>query len=354
MNTEFPRVKHKVIDSHLHFYDWKDENGEYFFHAFEEYRNRMGLAGLNLAALPSGYGTDVTSNLMCAVYKLINENTFAHAGLLYNEYPMGEKLPSEMTFDVQLDELERIGFDGVKMIEGKPTMHRTIGKNLLNADHDTFFTEAEKRGTHIIFHVNDPKEFWTQPGLDYYGDSTYATNEELYRQAYAILEKHPNLCVTFAHFFFKSEKPQELAELFEKYPNVCVDLTPGWEMYLSFYENKEYFKEFFTKYSKRILLGTDAYFPRPTECSMWLVDRVYRFLSSSDVVKAVADRYESGLCIPDDAINDITYKNFERRVGEAPKKINKDALIKYYEKYKHLMIQRDIELVEEVFAKFVY
>ena len=134
---------------------------------------------------------------------------------------------------------------------------------------------------------------------------------------------------------------------------MCVDLTPGWEMYLSFYENKEYFKDFFTKYSKRIVLGTDAYFPRPTECSMWLVDRVYRFISSPDVVKAVADRYESGLCIPDDAINDITYKNFERRVGTEPKQINIQALKDYYAKYKHLMIQKDIELVDYVISKYL-
>ena len=141
--------------------------------------------------------------------------------------------------------------------------------------------------------------------------------------------------------------------MFQKYPNMCVDLTPGWEMYLSFYENKDYFRDFFTRHSKRILLGTDAYFPRPTDCSKWLVDRVYRFLSSPDVVKAVADRYESGLCIPDSAIEDIVHGNFERRVGEAPREINKEALVAYYEKYKHLMIERDIKYVDEVFARFL-
>ena len=353
MNNEFPKVKHKVIDSHMHFYDWKDEKGEDFFHCFEEYRNEMGLAGLNLCALPSGYGSDVTSNLMCAIYKLINKETYAHAGLLYDKYPMGDSLPDGMDFITQLNELTQIGFDGIKLIEGKPTIHRTIGKNLLNNLHDEFFSEAEKRGTHLVFHVNDPKEFWTAEGADYYGDSSFASHEELYRQAYKILEKHPNLKVTFAHFFFKSEHPEDLVELFEKYPNLCVDLTPGWEMYLSFYEKKSFFKEFFTKYSKRIILGTDAYFPRSTESCMWLMDRVYRFLSSPDVIKAVADRYESGLCIPDCAIDDITHGNFERRVGSAPKEINREALRAYYEKYKHLMIEKDIKYVDEVFSKFL-
>ena len=125
------------------------------------------------------------------------------------------------------------------------------------------------------------------------------------------------------------------------------------EMYLSFYERKEFFKEFFTKYSKRIVLGTDAYFPRPTECSKWLVDRVYRFISSPDVVKAVADRYESGLCICNDAIEDITYKNFERRVGAEPKEINKEALKAYYKKYRHLMCEKDVKFIDDVFEKYV-
>lgn len=353
MNKEFPKVKHKVIDSHVHIYNWYKEDGEYFFHCFEDYKREMGLSAINICALPSGYGSDVTSNLMCAIYKLINPGTFAHAGLLYDRYPMGDSLPNGMDFVTQLDELEAIGFDGIKMIEGKPTIHRRIGKNLLNSEHDKFFAEAEKRGTHIVFHINDPKEFWTTEGLDYYGDESFASHEELYRQAYAIFEKHPNLCATLAHFFFKGDKPQDLIDLFERCPNVCVDLTPGWEMYISFYDNKEYFKDFFTKYSKRILFGTDSDFPSKTESGMWRADRVYRFLSSDDVVKGVADRYESGMCIPNEAIEDITYRNFERRVGSTPKPINKDALKAYYAKYKHLMTEKDIAFTDEVFAKFI-
>ena len=356
MDKEFPRVKHKVIDSHLHFYDWegwKDENGVDFFHGFEKYREEMGLSGINICALPSGHGRDVTSNIMCAVYKLLNKETFAEAGLLYGEYPLGEKALDGMDFVTQLNELEEIGFDGIKMLEGKPTLHRDVGKNLLHPEYKKFFKEAEKRGTHITFHINDPKEFWTTEGLDYYGNDSFASYEEIYRQAYEIFENYPNLTVTLAHFFFMSQNPEELARLFEKYPNMCVDITPGWEMYLSFYEKKEYFKEFFEKYSKRIILGTDAFFPRPTECNMWLVDRVYRFLASPDVIKAVADRYEGGMCISDSAIEDITYKNFERRVGTEPKPINKEALLKYYQKYKHLMHKDDIAYTDEVLKKIL-
>lgn len=361
MSNEYPRVKDKVIDGHLHIEAWTNKEGEEFIHCFEEYREKMGLHSLCLAALPSGYGADVSSNIMCAMYKLLNKNTYANGGLLYDQYPMGEKLPEGMDFVTQLNELEEIGFDGVKMLEGKPTLHKKIGKNLLNDEYDKFFAEAEKRGTHILFHVNDPAEFWdkdkvSQDTIDhgwFYGDGTFATHEELYRQAYTILERHPLLCVTFAHFFFKSEKPQDLVELFEKYPNMCIDLTPGWEMYISFYDNKEYYKDFFEKYSDRILLGTDSSFPWYTENFMWLLDRVYRYVSCDDVVKAFDDRYESGLNLSKNAINNIVCKNFERRSGERPKEINKEALRAYFEKYKHLMVEKDIERVEALFAKYL-
>ena len=79
----------------------------------------------------------------------------------------------------------------------------------------------------------------------FYGDGTYASNEEVYRQINRVLEKHPNLCVNFAHFFFYSCYPEKLEEIFNRYPNVGVDLTPGGEMYFGFDDNREYYLKFF-------------------------------------------------------------------------------------------------------------
>ena len=142
MNSEFPKVKHKVIDGHLHFYGWKDENGVEFLHCFEEYRQNMGLAGINLCSLPAGTPWNVTSNLMCAVYKLLNENTFAHGGLVYDQYPMGKSMPEGMDFVTQLNELEEIGFDDrsearkmiEKFVDEKPEAVATLLRNWLNED----------------------------------------------------------------------------------------------------------------------------------------------------------------------------------------------------------------------------
>lgn len=350
-----------VIDSHLHIYAWYNKYGEYFLGSLEKYRNEMGLKAINIAALPSGE-SNVCNNIMCAFYKLAYENTFAHGGLTYHTYPVPNKMPEGMDFVTQYKELMEIGFDGIKMLEGKPSLHKMIGHDLSDDLYDPFFAELEKNQTHLIFHVNDPEEYWDLNNPDvvrlrelgwFYGDGDYASNEEVYRQCYAILEKHPNLCVNFAHFFFYSNFPEKLEALFERFPNVGVDITPGGEMYHQGFDNRfEYYRDFFIKYSERIQLGTDVA-PGKFEEQEWLLDRVYRYMATDDKFKGFADKLHTGFKLPKEAKENILYKNFVRTVSENPKPINKDALMRYIEKYRPLMSEKDIAETDKLIAQFI-
>ncbi|MBE6675046.1 MAG: hypothetical protein E7596_08075 [Ruminococcaceae bacterium] len=249
----------------------------------------------------------------------------------------------------------------MKMLEGKPSLHKLVGRDLSCDLFDPYFAELEKDGTHLIFHVNDPEEFWdrskvSQDLIDrgwFYGDGDYASNEEVYRQIERVLEKHPNLCVNFAHFFFYSKRPEKLIELFEKYPNMGIDLTPGGEMYDAFDAHHDYFKNFFIKYSKRIQFGTDSTFPYGTEGYSWLADRVYRYLTTEDEFMGFNDRINKGMKLPADTVENIIYKNFERTVGKAPREINKAALMAYIEKYRHLMNEDENRRVDELIKKYI-
>ena len=347
------KLKEKVIDGHLHIEGIYNAKGEHFLKGFEEYRNTKGLSALNIASLPSGK-RDVSNNIMCAFYKLVNPQDFAHGGLIYTDYPAPNPAPKGMSPLEQYKELMEIGFDGIKMLEGKPQLHKQISIPLCDDYFDEFFEAIEKDGTHLLFHVNDPEEFWDPAHATeelrkrgwFYGDGDYASNEEVYRQIYAILEKHPNLCATFAHFFFYSKAPEKLEELFKKCPNVCVDVTPGGEMYVEFGKRPEYYNEFFKKYSERVLLGTDSTFPYSAEDMEWLCDRVYRYFATNDTVKSFANIDLVGSNLPKEAKENIIYKNFERRVGNKPKEINKEALKRYIEKYKHLI--REKEYLDEI------
>ena len=359
MEEKFKRIEEKVIDTHLHIEDWERRN-ESFIVGFDEYIKSMNVDKVNIASLPSGT-RNVSNNIMIAFYKIANKNAFAHGGLIYPEYPIPEKLPDGMDFVTQYRELMEIGFDGMKMLEGKPTLHKIIGRDLNNKYFDDFYTELEKDKTHLIFHVNDPDEFWDGTKVSqelkdrgwFYGDGTYESYDGMYEQIYKILEKHPTLCVNFAHFFFKSKRPQDLEMLFEKYPNVGVDITPGGEMYVSFDNNYDYYRNFFIKYSERIQLGTDTTFPYDTKDFQWLLDRVYRYIATDDTFKGFEDRIHKGFNLPKEARENILYKNFERTVGKEPKEINKAALRRYIEKYKQLMTEEENQRVEELCKKYL-
>ena len=57
--------------------------------------------------------------------------------------------------------------------------------------------------------------------------------------------------------------------------------------------------------------------------------------------------------LPKEALENILYKNFERTVGNKPRKINKDALKKYIEKYKHLIPEEKLVKVEALCQKYL-
>ena len=287
---------------------------------------------------------------MCAFYKLANENTYAYGGFIYPSYPAKTEEMTEMSLLTQLDELNEIGFDGIKMLEGKPNLYAKVGMPLDSDFFDSALDKMEKDGTYLLMHALDPEWFWTDANEEnvqrgwYYGDeSKYPSNKELYRQVDALLEKHPELNICLAHFFFCSENPEKLEEMFAKYPNMCIDITPGGEMYLGFDKRPEYFKEFFTKYADRIIFGTDMDFTPHLEAGIWLCDRVYRYMATDDTISSFSDHMLKGLKLPESTVQKIFSDNLVGKLGSAPKPINKEALRRYIAKYRHLIADKELD-----------
>lgn len=352
----------EVIDGHLHVRGWQDpETGESFLHGVEIYRERFGFRALNLAALPSAY-RDVNNNIMCAFYKLANENTYAHGGLTYPSYPVDVVNTNGMDPLTQYNELMEIGFDGIKMLEGKPSVYKWVQVPLCDPYYAAFFAAAEKDKTHILAHINDPAEFWdpakaTKENIEkgwYYGGGEHIHYNDMYAQIDRLLEAHPELHLTLAHFYFRSESPEVLEEMFRKYKNVGVDLTPGGEMYVGFRKRPEYFRDFFIRYADRIQFGTDGECPACMPPMEWLCDRIYRYIATDDEVESWGGGKTKGIHLPDEVVNKILCGNFVRHVGEKPREINKKALKAYIEKYKHLIRNpSDLANVEEYTKKML-
>ncbi len=352
-------INEKIIDTHMHLEALENDEYKDFVDCFEGHREQSGLVSFNICSLPAPFRS-TANNIMLALYKIAHPNTYAHASLDHIKWPITEDMPAGMDLVTQYKELMAIGFDGMKFIEGKPTALKPNGNNLNHIALDRVYTEMERDGTHIVFHINDPDTFWDINTVSaehvekgwFYGDGTYLTYDEIQRQAFELFERHPSLKVTLAHFFFCSETPEILEELFAKYPNMCVDLTPGCEMYHAFERNPKYFKEFFTKYSDRVMLGTDGTFPWSTKSHVWCLDVLYRYIATSDKMMAFDDAILTGIKIEGEARENILYKNFERRVGK-PREINKSALASYIKKYKELLSENEWTHLAPYVKKYV-
>lgn len=345
-------MKTPVVDGHIHLY------GPKCLDYFRKYRPLLGFDYVNIACI-CGENGGTASNLFGAVMKLEDPGYFAHAGLYYPSYPVETPIPSEWEFGAQAKELMDIGFDGMKMLEAKPTRHKALQFGVNDPAYNAYFEYLQEAGIHIVWHACDPETFWDKDKAPafafeegwFYGDGTYPSKEQLYSEVYDVLERYPNLKATFAHFFFLSDFPDDAKKLLDTYPNVCLDITPGREMYDNFTHRRDLWKEFFEQYSDRIVFGTDMTSDEFQGGAEGLVGTMRRFLTTED-------RFEYwdfpiyGLGLSEKACENICGGNFACRVSPAPKPINKAALKSYAERTLPLMSNAEARAwLEDYFGK---
>jgi hypothetical protein len=142
----------------------------------------------------------------------------------------------------QIHTLKEQGFDGLKLIEGKPEVRKLLPHALDGPLYADMWATLEQEQFPVIFHVADPDVFWDADacpdwarakGWDY-SDGSYPSKEDLYGEVDAILRRHPHLKITFPHFFFLSEDLPRAARFLEQHPTISLDLAPHIDMYRDF------------------------------------------------------------------------------------------------------------------------
>lgn len=346
----------KIVDSHMHIKNFGDMDFDSYF---DDYREEKSLHAVNMCAIPL-VQSNICNNIIMCFYKLARKNTYIHGGIELNYIPI-DNMPKDMDAVTQYKELMEIGFDGIKLLEGKPTEHKRIGKNLHHPELARLYNEMEKDSCHVIMHSNDPDEFWdVNRAPDWavnagwtYTDGTYSSYEEIQEQTIKILKSCPNLKLTVAHFFFLSKEPQLLESLFKKYSNFCVDLTPGGEMYVEFEKNYYYYKDFFNKYSDRLIFGTDRSYQGDKKYADWLFNVVTTFLGTDKSVLSFDNKELKGLGLAEDKKDAIFFGNFESRVGKEPKSINKEKFKAYIEKYDFVLTDEERKNIKILMEKYL-
>lgn len=241
----------------------------------------------------------------------------------------------------QVERLRALGADGIKMIENKPTARKLLDVPVDSDYFADYFARVEETGFPVLWHVNDPEEFWDpeltpswakERGWGY--DETFVEKEQLYAEVENVLERHPKLTLIFAHFYFLSADLPRAAALFDRCENVHFDLAPGIEMLYNMSREVEATREFFVEYADRIVFGTDISSGQsPAEAEIrsgivtrWLeTDEQYRVSEEADfLLGPPEDGIMRGLALPDDALTKILHGNFERLAGAAPQPLDRD------------------------------
>jgi predicted TIM-barrel fold metal-dependent hydrolase len=271
------------------------------------------------------------NNLLCAYIKLKSRGQgYAFAALHYPE--TGAPDVEDMLAQTAL--YHELGFDGIKMMDGKPNMRRRIGIPLNDSSFDPMFSFMESVDMPLLYHVNDPIEFWTWDLMPewakakgkqvFYGEGGYPSKQQIEDEAVDILNKHPKLRVIFPHFFFTAIDLKRTKFLFDNYPNMNYDITPGWEMFESFAADYDEWRQFFIDYSHRIFFGTDTISDHWRET----VGCLRRVMETNEEFVAFEENCK-GLSLEGEVLRNIYKHNFDRYLPEPPRKMNMAGLKVY-------------------------
>ena len=306
----------KICDTHMHVYDANTLNTVV---------RRINGYGYDRYALLSTSGGELGArgivNAVILLQKLRDPGrAYAFAGL---EHPdRGTASAEELLAQVKM--YHRMGFDGLKMLEGKPNYRIRTAQALDSDVYEPVYAYLEENGLPLLAHVNDPRYFWDkskmtpwQISMGWYAGDDCLPFETVRAEALAVARRHPRLRIVYAHFFFASASVQEADEILDAYPNVSFDLTPG-IFYMEMAANRGVWREFFLRRADRLLFGTDFYDAAPEAH----VPDCRRMLETDDSF-VFFDVPVQGFALPDTALERIYRTNFERFAGSAPRPVPK-------------------------------
>lgn len=273
-------------------------------------------------------------------YKKMELSVF---GMVHNE-----DFYAAIPFEVQAKALLNMGCDGIKMMYS-PAARKRIGYGINDPRYDKMFDYLEEHNVPLLIHVNDPEAMWERRELTPmerargwgYFEGGHLTKEEIYAETFEMLDKHPRLRVTFAHFFFLSCFKEEAERVMEKYPCVSFDLTPGWEMFIGFSKDTDGWRNFFKKYSDRIFFGTDSDDTKGFNAEIHLLVKMATSRDDEFLMPCYKEALVRGLGLDSDTLDKIYIRNYERLIG-TPKEVNTSLLISAAER-----VLRDIDLLTD-------
>ncbi len=143
----------KIVNAHLHFGNISLISGtRHFF-------SSLGIRKLSIVSPASLLWVNANPQALC--FKVVYpRDVYIMGGLDYTDITLFSPAERKATLAEQLLRLERIGFDGVKILETKPNLMKLMPFSISDCSYRDFFAGLEEKQWPVFWHMADPPEFW--------------------------------------------------------------------------------------------------------------------------------------------------------------------------------------------------
>ena len=333
----------KVFDIHCHYtFDIPlDKTVDIFKREFKE----TGVYKSAFLSVPYEYINDKyeyeeLQNLK-ALYlkKAFSPNAYAFAALTHpNKADYSNVNEVKADFLNQVETYFKVGYDGIKMLEGYPSLLKYRKQKLTDEVFDDFYAFMQEKGYPILIHIANPEKSWNlslatpeNVRLGRVYDCTFPTKQEITNQVFAVMDKFPHLKLILAHFGFLTYNITELERFLGDYPNTAIDITPGGENYFNMLNDWNAWQNLLNKYRNRIFYGSDFYaFPDENEeewrtCFTRRPNFIRNFFETDTTHYYINDKFK-GVKLNESLLENIYYKNAENLL-KTPKKIDENYML---------------------------
>ncbi len=330
-----------IVDNHVHMGNMAEE------------RAMLGIreaTGIDKMALVSIQNAEKGEGLAGSLYMKARRPQvfYVFAGLNHAAKLSGGRVHTR-TLAEQVDLIRAMGCDGLKMVEGKPTSRQVMNVPVTDPYFADYWARVEETGLPIVWHVNDPEEFWDPSKLPAWAQELHwgygphdVPKETQYAEVDEVLARHPRLKVMFAHFYFLSADLARAGRFLDEHPSVNFDLAPGIEMLYNLSRDVDASRAFFIKYAERIVYGTDLASRLTVQEGIYRAGIVFRWLESADTFRIPQgvdfllgkpeDGIIRGMSLPDETLNKIYGGNFTRLAGPQPRPLDVGTAIESCER----------------------
>ncbi len=333
-------MDYRIIDAHFHpASSYKPaciDNARQVF----EIMDANGLDRVCMQSVTLWYPWTLQLNPLLLLMKLMRPGrVYAFGGI---RFPKPSESSSPFNYADQARLLIEAGFDGIKLF-AKPTVRREFGQPIDSPVFDTLYAWLNETGTPVLIHIADPETFWDAARIPenfrargwFYGDGTYSSQQQMFDETEAVLDRFPDLNLVLPHFYFHSNALPRLASLLDRHPRLRLDCTPGIEMYYNFSQNIDAARAFFLRYQNRIQFGTDNF-------GRALGVELDYLAAAKGIIRYLRDMLENscatifgvpqnGLALPPDVLKKVYAENFLDYVGGDPKPVDPNYALTFTE-----------------------